>query len=179
MSRLLLAVSASAAIFKACDLASKLTQEGHQVRALLTPNAARLISPQLFEALTAQPAATSEWSQERESAMDHIRLAHWAQLLVFAPATAASIARLAAGMADDLLGSVVLALPPEVPRLVCPAMNSVMYAHPAVQRNLARLGEDGWQLLEPQSGHLACRDEGQGRLSEPATILERVRELLP
>lgn len=179
MSHVLLAVSASAAIFKACDLASKLVQEGHEVRVLSTDNAARLISPQLFEALTGQRAMTSEWGDARQGGMDHIFLARWADVFVLAPATAATIARLAAGLADDLLGTVALALPPLVPRLVCPAMNPVMYAHPAVERNLARLVEDGWQLLEPASGRVACEDDGRGRLPEVPEILERVRELLP
>jgi phosphopantothenoylcysteine decarboxylase/phosphopantothenate--cysteine ligase len=178
VSRLVLGVSASAAIFKACDLASKLTQEGHEVRALLTPNATRLVSLQLFEALTGQPAAASEWGAERRGGMDHITLARWAEVFVFAPATASSIARLAAGMADDLIGTLALALSPKTPRLLCPAMNPVMYAHPSVRRNLIRLCEDGWQVMEPESGRLACEDEGRGRLPEVAAILARVRELL-
>jgi len=178
MSRILLCASASAALFKACDLASKLTQEGHEVRTVLTENGARLISPQLFEALTGQPAMVSEFGSEREGGMDHITLARWAELCVFAPVTAASLARLAAGQADDLVGTVALALAPGVPRLLCPAMNPQMYAHPAVQRNLARALEDGWQLLEPESGRLACEEEGQGRLPEVPEIQARVRELL-
>jgi phosphopantothenoylcysteine decarboxylase/phosphopantothenate--cysteine ligase len=178
VSRVLLGVCASAAIFKACDLASKLCQEGHEVRVLSTANAARLVSPQLFEAITGQPASVSEWDDEREGGMDHISLARWAEVLVLAPATAATIARLASGVADDLIGTVALALPPAVPRLVCPAMNPVMYAHPALQRNLARMVEDGWQLLEPSSGRVACEDDGPGRLPEVPEILRTVRQLL-
>lgn len=178
MSRVLLAVSASAALHKACDLASKLTQEGHEVRALMTRNAAKLISPQLFEAMTAQPAQVSEYGEERSGGMDHITLARWGEFVVYAPATAGALARLATGDASDLIGTVVLALRPGTPRLLCPAMNPTMYVHPAVQRNLDQCREDGWQVLEPGSGRLACDEEGQGRLPEVPEILERVRELL-
>ncbi len=178
MSRVLLAVSASAALHKACDLASKLTQEGHEVRTLMTANAARLISPQLFEAMTGQAARVSEFEGEREGGMDHITLARWGESLVFAPATAGALARLAHGDASDLIGTVVLALQPSTPRLLCPAMNPTMYAHPAVQRNLEQCRADGWQVLDPGSGRLACDEEGTGRLREVPEILQRVRELL-
>lgn len=178
MSRILLAVSASAAVHKACDLASKLTQEGHEVRTLMTANAARLISPQLFEAMTGQPAVTTEFGPERDGGMDHITLARWGESLVYAPATAAALARLSNGDASDLIGTVVLALQPSTPRLLCPAMNPTMFAHPAVQRNIGQCREDGWQVLEPGSGRLACDEEGTGRLPEVPEILERVRELL-
>lgn len=178
MSRILLGVSASAAIHKACDLASKLTQEGHEVRVLQTENSAQLVAPQLFEALTGAPAVVSEFADERTGGMDHIDLARWAEAFVFAPATAASIARLAGGAADDLIGTVILALDSTLPRLLCPAMNPTMYAHPAVQRNLGQCREDGWDVLEPVAGHVACADDGVGRLPEVETILERVRELL-
>ena len=179
MTHILLGVSASAAIHKACDLASKLTQDGHEVRVLLTANAARLISPQLFEALTGRPAVTSEFGEGREGGMDHITLARWGEIFVFAPATAGSIGRLAGGLAEDLIGTVALALPVATPKLLCPAMNPLMYANPAVQRNLARLVEDGWQLMEPERGRLACEDEGEGRLPEVPRIQERIRELCP
>lgn len=178
MSRVLLGVSASAAIHKACDLASKLTQAGHEVRVVQTANAARLISPQLFEAMTGLPAVVSEFGEGREGGMDHITLAKWAECFVFAPATAASLSRLAQGSAGDLIGTVVLALDPAVKRLLCPAMNPTMLLHPAVQRNLAQCREDGWEVLEPTSGRLACDDEGNGRLPEVPEIMDRVAELL-
>ncbi|MFT7668276.1 MAG: phosphopantothenoylcysteine synthetase/decarboxylase [Planctomycetota bacterium] len=178
MSRILLAVSASAAIHKACDLASKLTQEGHEVRVVLTSNAAELISPQLFEALSGQPAQVSEFGDERRAGMDHIELAKWCELFVFAPATAGSLGRLAGGLAENLVTTVALALPAQTPKLFCPAMNPSMYANPAVRRNIAQLIEDGWLLLEPEAGRLACEDEGAGRLPEVPQIQGRIRELL-
>jgi phosphopantothenoylcysteine decarboxylase/phosphopantothenate--cysteine ligase len=166
------------ALYKACDLASKLTQAGHEVRALLTPRAAELVAPQLFEAVTGQPAATSEWGDARRRAMDHIEDARWAELALAAPATADLIARLAVGMADDLVTTALLALEHDVPRLLCPAMNPTMLAHPATQRNLSRLREDGWEVVEPGEGLTACGEHGQGRLAEPADIAARVRAIL-
>jgi phosphopantothenoylcysteine decarboxylase/phosphopantothenate--cysteine ligase len=178
MSRILLCAGASVAIYKACDLASKLTQAGDSVRTVLTPAAAKLVSPQLFAAVTGQSAQASEFGDERRGAMDHIELAEWAELLLVAPASADLVGRLANGLADDLVATVALAFAHGRPRLVCPAMNPKMLEHPAVARNLARLREDGWEVLEPEAGHMACGDEGKGRLPEPATIQVRVRELL-
>jgi phosphopantothenoylcysteine decarboxylase/phosphopantothenate--cysteine ligase len=179
MSRILLGASASAALHKSADLASKLTQAGHEVRAVLTPRAAELISPQLFEALTSQPAQSDEYDDtQRQGAMDHISLSQWAELILVAPATADLIGRLAHGLGGDLLTTVVLATPTHVPRLFCPAMNPHMLANPAVARNLARLVEDGWRLVEPGEGHMACGVAGKGRLPEPPEIVEAVQRVL-
>lgn len=193
MSRIVLGASASVAVYKACDLASKLTQAGHEVRALLTPRAAQLVSPQLFEAVTGERAYVDEFAPPggaasgehglahapgRESAMDHISLAKWAELLVVAPASADICARLALGLGGDLLTTFALALPAARPRLLCPAMNPDMLAQPVVGRHLEQLMADGWRVLSPGSGHLACGDEGAGRLPEPAEIVRSVGELL-
>jgi phosphopantothenoylcysteine decarboxylase/phosphopantothenate--cysteine ligase len=175
---ILLAAGASAALHKSCDLASKLAQEGHAVRVVLTPRAAQLVSPQLFEAVTGEPAFTDEFGPARRGAMDHIELARWAQALVVAPCPADLVSRLALGMADDLVTTVALALAPKVPKLVCPAMNPHMLAAAPVQRNLEQLRRDGWRVLEPGAGHMACGDEGRGRLSEPAEILAALAEIL-
>ena len=178
MSRILLAAGASAALHKACDLASALAQDGHSVRALLTPRAAELVRPQLFEALTGEPAFVSEFGDTRRGGMDHIELARWAEVFLVAPATAGLIARLALGLADDLVTTVALALAPGVKRLVCPAMNPHMLAAAPVARNLAQLGRDGWRVVEPEAGRLACGDEGRGRLAEPEEIAAVLRDLM-
>lgn len=179
MSRIVLGVSASVALYKSCDLASRLTQADHEVRVVLTSNAARLISPQLFEAVTGQPAAVEEFGDGREGAMDHITLARWAEALVVAPATASVIGRLAHGLAGDLLGTVALAVDPgRVHRLLAPAMNPIMYASAPVQRGLAQLSEDGWSICEPDSGRVACEDVGPGRLAEPERLAQVLSELL-
>jgi len=170
MANILLAVGASVAIHKSCDLASKLSQGGHKVRAILTAKAAKLVNPQLFEALTSEPAFTDEFGESRKASMDHIELARWGQCLVVAPCTADLLARLALGLADDVVTTTALALPHEKPRLVCPAMNPQMLAAPPVRRHLEVLQGDGWHVLSPESGRMACGDEGAGRLPEPETI---------
>ena len=178
MGNVLLACAASVSVYKACDLASKLAQEGHTVRAILTANAARLVSPQLFEAVTGEPAFVSEWGESRRSAMDHIDLARFADVAVVAPCSANLAARLAHGMADDLVATALLALPPGTPRLACPAMNPNMLQQPAVQRNFAQLRADGWEFVDAEPGQMACGDEGTGRLAEPATIARAVESAL-
>jgi phosphopantothenoylcysteine decarboxylase/phosphopantothenate--cysteine ligase len=178
MSRILLGAGGSVAIYKACDLASKLVQEGHQVRAVLTARAAQLVSPQLFEAVTGEPAFTDEFAAGRKTSMDHIELSRWAEVLVIAPASADLVGRLALGLGDDLLTTLALALPPDIPRLLAPAMNPNMLANRAVERNLARLVEDGWRLVDPDAGHMACGDEGRGRLADPARIAAAVAAAL-
>jgi phosphopantothenoylcysteine decarboxylase/phosphopantothenate--cysteine ligase len=178
MANVLLGAGASVAVYKACDLASKLTQRGHAVRAVLTRRAAELVSPQLFEAVTGEPALVDEFGAARRTAMDHIELAKWAGALVVAPASADLIGRLAHGIADDLLTTVSLALPPVCPRLLAPAMNPVMLQAAPVQRNLGRLREDGWSVLDPDAGHVACGDAGAGRLPEPERIAAALDALL-
>lgn len=177
MSRVLLACSGSVAIYKACDLASRLRQDGHQVRAVLTPRAAQLVHPQLFEAVTGEPAFSDEFGTARHGSMDHIDLSKWGQCLIVAPASADLVARLALGMGDDLVTTTALALAAATPRLFVPAMNPNMLAQPAVQRNMARLREDGWQLLPPESGHMACGDEGSGRLADVQHVVAWVKQL--
>lgn len=177
MTNIVLAAGASAALHKSCDLASKLAQDGHAVRAVLTRRAASLVSPQLFEALTGETAWVDEFDAGRRGGMDHITLARWASLFVVAPCPADLLSRLALGLADDLVTTVALALAPEIPRLVCPAMNPNMWAAPAVVRNRKTLAGDGWKLLEPEAGHMACGEQGQGRMMEPADIVEVVRGL--
>jgi phosphopantothenoylcysteine decarboxylase/phosphopantothenate--cysteine ligase len=178
VTNVLLGASASVAVYKACDLASKLTQRGWRVRAVLTRRAAELVSPHLFEAVTGEPAFVDEFSSARRGAMDHIDLAKWADVLAIAPASADLVGRLANGIADDLLTTVSLALAEGKGRLIAPAMNPVMLAAPAVRRNLGRLAEDGWLVLEPGEGHMACGDAGAGRLPEPEAIAAAIASLL-
>ena len=179
MSRILLACGASAALHKACDLASHLAQDGHRVRACLTPRAAELVRPQLFEALTGEPAFVTEFGEARRSGMDHIELARWTEIFLVAPASADLVSRLALGLADDLVTTIALALGPKVRRLLCPAMNPHMLAAPPIARNLAQLHRDGWTVVEPDAGRLACGDEGRGRLVEPEALAALLRELAP
>lgn len=178
MARILLGAGASVAIYKAVDLASKLTQAGHSVRAVLTPRAAKLLNPQLFAAVTGEPASVDEFAPERRSSMEHIELATWAELMVIAPCSAGLVSRLALGLAEDLVTTVALALPAERPRIVCPTMNPHMLASPPVQRHLATLASDGWRVIEPGAGHMACGVDGKGRMPETPELLQAVAQAL-
>ncbi|MGE4535283.1 bifunctional phosphopantothenoylcysteine decarboxylase/phosphopantothenate--cysteine ligase CoaBC [Halomonas sp.] len=167
--RVLLGISAGIAAYKSALLARLLKQAGAEVRVVMTDGAQAFITPLTLQALTGEPVRTSLLDPEAEAGMGHIELARWADTLLIAPATADLMARLAAGMADDLLTTLCLASRAE--RVMAPAMNQAMWAHPATQRNAARLAEDGWRLLGPDSGDQACGDVGPGRMLEPEAIL--------
>jgi len=172
VSRVLLAAGASVAVYKACDLASKLTQGGDAVRAVLTAQAARLVSAQLFEAVSGEPAYTSEFDETRRGAMDHIELARWADVVLIAPATAEVMARIVSGAAPDLLTTICLAT--EAPIALAPAMNRVMWSNPATQSNREVLEQRGIHILGPGTGSQACGETGAGRMLDPDTIAATV-----
>lgn len=178
---LVLGIGGGIASYKLADLASKLTQRGASVHAVLTASATRFIAPLTFQALTHHPALTSLWSDEasesgQSAGMPHIALADRADLILVAPATADLIARLAAGMADDLLTTLVLAT--KAPIAIAPAMNPQMLAHPATQRNIATLREFGYHIIAPNEGRMACEHVGTGRLPETPELLEILDDLL-
>lgn len=175
MSRVLLGISGGIAVYKACELVRLLRRAEHEVRVIATPNALRFVSGLTLQTLSGHPVRSELFSLSEESEISHIELADWAEVLLLAPATANLIARLAQGLADDLLTTVCLAT--RAPLVVAPAMNVNMYLHPATQANLDTLAKRGAQLVGPGSGELACGWEGEGRLVEPTEIaasLERV-----
>ena len=167
--RIVLGVTGGIAAYKAADLARRLQDAGADVRVVMTESAARFVSPMTFQALTGHPVRSSLWDEDAEAAMGHIELARWADRILVAPASADAIARLAAGLAGDLLGTLCLAS--AAPLALAPAMNQQMWAHPATQPNLARLVERGAQVLGPGIGDQACGDVGAGRMLEPMEIL--------
>ena len=167
--RIVLCVTGGIAAYKAADLARRLQDAGAQVRVVMTEAATRFITPMTFQALTGQPVRTSLWDEAAEAAMGHIELARWADRLLVAPASADAIARLAVGLAGDLLGTLYLAT--EAPLVLAPAMNRVMWAHPATQANLATLQARGAQVLGPGEGDQACGEVGAGRMLEPLQIV--------
>ena len=170
-----LGVSGGIASYKSGVLVRRLTEAGARVDVILTASAAEFVRPVLFEALSGRPVLTSLWEPGR--ALDHIRLARDPDLVIVAPATANLIARMAQGMADDPLTTVLLAR--NGPVLLAPAMNDVMYAAPATQRNLALLRERGVTMVGPDTGALAeGPSERPGRMSEPETILHHAARLL-
>jgi phosphopantothenoylcysteine decarboxylase / phosphopantothenate---cysteine ligase len=168
--RILLGVSGGIAAYKSCELVRRLRDLGAEVRVVMTENAAHFVSATTFQALSGQPVRSSLWDAEAEAAMGHIELARWAERILIAPASADLIARLAHGMANDLLTTVCLAS--AAPLYVAPAMNQQMWAHPAVQANVDTLRQRGVHLLGPASGDQACGDIGSGRMLEPLELRE-------
>lgn len=170
--RLLLGVTGGVAAYKAAELARLLIKAGCQVQVVMTPAAQRFIAPITFQALTGRPVRDDLWDTQAEGAMGHIELARWADAIVVAPATADFLARLAVGLADELLTTLCLAS--DRPLYVAPAMNRLMWAHPATQDNLARLRSRGVRVLGPDSGEQACGEVGEGRMAEPSRLAAEV-----
>ncbi|HWU75119.1 MAG TPA: bifunctional phosphopantothenoylcysteine decarboxylase/phosphopantothenate--cysteine ligase CoaBC [Rhodanobacter sp.] len=163
--RILLGVSGGIAAYKSCELVRRLRDLDAEVRVVMTEAATHFVSPTTFQALSGQPVRVSLWDAQAEAAMGHIELARWAERILVAPASADLLARLAHGMADDLLTTLCLAS--AAPLYLAPAMNQQMWAHPAVQANLARLRQHGAHMLGPAAGEQACGDIGSGRMLEP------------
>ncbi len=164
----LLGIAGGIAAYKAPEVARALVRRGHEVRCVLTANGARLVAPAALQAVTRQPVATTMWSED--GSMPHIDLARWCAVLVVAPATADLLARLALGLADDLLATLFLALEPGKRVLLAPAMNTVMWEKPVVQGHLATLRAAGATVLPPLAGVLACGEEGVGAMADPEAI---------
>ena len=166
--RILVGVSGGIAAYKACELVRRLRELGAEVRVVMTENAAHFVGAATFQALSGQAVRSSLWDAQAEAAMGHIELARWAERIIVAPASADLIARLAHGMADDLLTTLCLAT--AAPLYLAPAMNQQMWAHQAVQENLSVLRKRGVHLLGPDAGEQACGDVGAGRMLEPHAV---------
>ena len=177
--RIILGVTGSIAVYKAVDLASKLTQAGALVDVIMTEAARRFVAPISFESVTGRPVYTTMWATDAGALPTHIAhvgLGEGADLLVIAPITAHTIARLAHGLADDLLA--VTALAARCPLLIAPAMDGGMYAHPATQANLDTLRARGVMVIEPEEGRFASGLTGKGRLPETPTLMGHIRRAL-
>jgi phosphopantothenoylcysteine decarboxylase/phosphopantothenate--cysteine ligase len=172
--RVLLGVSGGIAAYKSCILVRLLTSAGATVRVIMTDAATRFVGPDTFAALTGEPVHATVW--EEPGSVLHVRLAREADIAVVAPATANTLAKLALGLADDLLSSALLEA--ACPLVVAPAMHTGMYANPSTQTNLRLLGERGVTVIGPEVGSLAAGDEGMGRMSEPADILAAMEAVL-
>ena len=173
---ILLGVTGSIAAYKAAALASKLSQQGASVHVLLSENGAKFVSPITFEGVTGQKCVVDTFDRNFQYNVEHVALAKQADLVLIAPATANIIAKLAYGLADDMLSTTVLAC--RCPKMIAPAMNTGMYENPVTQDNLNRLRHYGWEVIEPASGHLACGDVGAGKFPEPAVLVEHVLQAL-
>lgn len=176
LPRVLLIVSGGIAAYKSLELVRLLRRDGIAVSAVLTEGGAQFVTPLSLQALTEEKVYSSLWSLTDESEMGHIQLSRAADLLVVAPASANMLAKMAAGMADDLASTVLLAT--DKPVLVAPAMNVRMWTHPATQANMAALRARGVRAVGPEEGAMACNEHGFGRLAEPSAILAAIQALL-
>lgn len=173
-----LGVTGSIAAHKAVDLASLLTKQGCDVHVVMTADALKFITPLPFKTLSRHPVVTDLYDEEEGWKPTHITLADSAHLLLIAPATANTLAKLAHGLADDALSCIALALNPGARLLIAPAMNGKMWQHPATQANVAALRARGAEIIGPDAGMLSCGYEGIGRLENVEAIARRAGELL-
>lgn len=171
--KVLLCVSGGIAAYKAVQLTSKLTQNGFDVKVMMTGNATKFVTPLSFQAISRNDVYTDTFDEKDPAKIAHIDLADWPDVIIIAPATANIIGKLANGIADDMVSTTLLAT--EKPVFIAPAMNVHMYNHPVVQENIARLKSFGYHFIEPSEGYLACGYVGKGRLEEPEIIVEHVK----
>lgn len=169
-------VGGGIAAYKVCNVVSRLVQRGCGVTVAMTAAGARFVGPITFQALTARQVFTTLWETPGYHDPQHLRLTESADLYLVAPATADLIGKFAAGIADDLVTTLMIGR--DCPAVLAPAMNTRMWENPVVQRNLAVLRELGFAFIEPEEGWLACRDIGRGRMAEPQTILAAVEKSL-
>ncbi len=169
-------VCSSISIYKSCEIIRIFQKKGFQIQVVMTGNAARLISPVLFRAITSHDIFIDLFSEEASEKITHIALAKEISLLLIAPATANMVGKLAAGVADDFLSTLYTAV--KCPVLIAPAMNEGMYLHRQTQENIRKLKVFGVKFIEPEKGYLACKDKGWGRLASPEIIVEEGLKLL-
>jgi phosphopantothenoylcysteine decarboxylase / phosphopantothenate---cysteine ligase len=172
---ILLGVTGGIAAYKSPDLVRRLRERGAEVQVVMTRGAREFVTPTTFQAVSGRPVRTELWDAAAEAAMGHIELARWADAVLIAPASADFLARLAAGLADDLLATLCLAT--EAPIAVAPAMNRLMWANPATRANVATLTARAVRVLGPAEGDQACGEVGEGRMLEPLELAERLQAL--
>ena len=168
--KIALGVTGGIAVYKAVDLVSRLRKQGAEVRVIMTEHAQQFVTPLTFKEISGNKVAVSMWDSNQEFNVEHISLANWADAFVVAPATANILAKMANGIADDLLSTTLLAA--QAPIIVCPAMNTGMYQNPITQENIEKLQKHGVTVMPPAVGYLACGVSGPGRLPEPQQIVE-------
>lgn len=177
--RILLGVTGSIAAYRACEFVSLARKAGHSVRVVMTASATRFVGPVSFEALSDHPVLLDTFVGTT-STMDHITWAKWAEVAVVAPLSANTLGKLACGLADDVLTTTLMAVPRGIPVVLAPAMNTEMWLHPVVQRNLRWIEElQRYTLVDPVAKRLACGDIGVGGMAEPAVLLDTVQRLPP
>ena len=178
MANILLAVTGSISAYKAADITSQLTKLGHQLKVIMTPAATAFITPLTLQVLSKQAVLVEVMTEDDPKQIQHIDLGKEADLFLVAPASANTIAKLAIGLADNMVTSTALALPQGTKKILAPAMNTKMLEHPATQRNLKLLQDYGYQIIQPRHATLACGDQGSGALASIETILTTIQESL-
>ncbi len=177
MKNIILGITGSIAAYKAADIANILSKQGHSLHVIMTDSATKFITPLTLQTLTKNKVYTDMFEPYFPSEVEHISLAQKADLFLVAPATANFIAKASAGIADDMLTTVLLALR-ETPIIVCPAMNTAMYENQVTQRNIKILSDLGYKFVEPREARLACGDLGKGALADTEEILKVVQKYI-
>lgn len=176
MTQITLAVTGSISAYKAADITSQLTKLGLEVRVLMTPAARKFITPLTLQVLSKNPVGLDVMIEEDPQRIEHIDIGKETNIFLVAPASANTIAKLAMGIADNMVTSTALALPQGTKKILAPAMNTKMLEHPATQRNLKLLQDYGYQIIQPRHATLACGDQGSGALATVESIVKAVKE---
>ena len=176
MTQITLAVTGSISAYKAADITSQLTKLGFEVKVLMTPAARNFITPLTLQVLSKNPVGLDVMIEDDPQRIEHIDIGKETDLFLVAPASANTIAKLAMGLADNMVTSTALALPQTTKKLLAPAMNTKMLEHPATQRNLKLLQDYGYQIIQPRHATLACGDQGAGALATVESIVKAVKE---
>jgi len=176
MTQITLAVTGSISAYKAADITSQLTKLGLEVKVLMTPAARKFITPLTLQVLSKNPVGLDVMIEEDPQRIEHIDIGKETDIFLVAPASANTIAKLAMGLADNMVTSTALALPQGTKKLLAPAMNTKMLEHPATQRNLKLLQDYSYQIIQPRHATLACGDQGSGALATVESIVKAVKE---
>ena len=176
MTQITLAVTGSISAYKAADITSQLTKLGLEVKVLMTPAARKFITPLTLQVLSKNPVGLDVMTEEDPQRIEHIDIGKETDIFLVAPASANTIAKLAMGLADNMVTSTALALPQGTKKLLAPAMNTKMLEHPATQRNLKLLQDYGYQIIQPRHATLTCGDQGSGALATVESIVKAVKE---
>ena len=176
MTQITLAVTGSISAYKAADITSQLTKLGLEVKVLMTPAARKFITPLTLQVLSKHQVGLDVMIEDDPQRIEHIDIGKETDLFLVAPASANTIAKLAMGLADNMVTSTALALPQGTKKLLAPAMNTKMLEHPATQRNLKLLQDYGYQIIQPRHATLACGDQGSGALATVESIVKAVKE---
>lgn len=178
--KILIGITGGIAAYKICSLINQLKKDGYEIKVIMTEAATKFVTPLTFQTLTNNPVYLDLFDVTDKTKVEHIDLADWCDVFVIAPATANTISKIALGIADNLLTTVIMALPKKTPVIIAPAMNVHMWENPIVQKNISELKKykNKYIFVEPQEGMLACGYEGKGKLAKTEDIIETIKKYL-